>query len=226
MRCLIVDDDPLICDLLEHFCTKLDIVFEVTISYSGFESITLLNQNRFDLILLDYDLPDLTGKEILSILGKDDTVIMITSNKVFGYESYNYTQIIDYLVKPIEFIRFYKAIDKFKKQLKTSTNEKEHFFIKDGNNLVKILTTDILYIKSAGNYLEFFMADQKVMTIMTLKEITSKLTTNFQQIHRSYIVNIDKVNKVTSEGIIIIDKIIPLSKTYEDRFLKKLNLLS
>lgn len=226
MRCLIVDDDPLICDLLEHFCTKLDIIFEVTISYSGFESITHINQNNFDLILLDYDLPDITGKEILSVLNKDVPVIMITSNKVFGHESYNYPQIIDYLVKPIEFVRFYKAIKKFKKQVKVGSNKQEHFFIKEGNNLVKILIIDILYIKSAGNYLEFYMVDRRVMTIMTLKEITSKLTSNFQQVHRSYIVNINKVDKVSLDGITISDKIVPLSKTYADEFIKKLNLLN
>ncbi len=225
MRCLIVDDDPLICDLLEHFCTKLDMAFEVTISYSGFEAITLINQNSFDLVLLDYDLPDITGKEILSIIGQDTLVIMITSNKAFGYESYNYPQIIDYLVKPIEFVRFYKAIEKFKKLIKTSSNQQEHFFLKEGNNLVKIPIMDILYIKAAGNYLEFYMIDRKVMTIMTLKEITSKLTADFQQVHRSYLVHVNRVDKVSSDGITISDKIIPLSKTYEDEFLKKLNLL-
>ncbi|MCF7568842.1 LytTR family DNA-binding domain-containing protein [Sabulilitoribacter arenilitoris] len=226
MRCLIVDDDPLICDLLEHFCTKLGIIFNITISYSGFESITLINQNRFDLILLDYDLPDIRGKEILSILDKNVSVVMITSNRDFGHESYNYPQIIDYLVKPIEFVRFYKAIEKVKKQVKVGFNEQEHFFIKEGNNLIKIFIKDVLYIKSAGNYLEFYMADRKVMTIMTLKEVTSKLTSSFQQIHRSYIVNIDKVDRVSSEGITISDQMIPLSKTYEEEFFKKLNLLN
>lgn len=64
MRCLIVDDDPLICDLLEHFCSKVDLITEVTISNSGFESVNLIGRNNFDLVLLDYDLPDITGKQI------------------------------------------------------------------------------------------------------------------------------------------------------------------
>jgi len=226
MRCLIVDDDPLICDLLEHFCSKIDVILEVTISHSGFESVSLINQNHFDLILLDYDLPDITGKKILSILNKEALVIMITSNKEFGHESYNYPQIIDYLVKPIEFDRFYKAIDKFKMKNSHNINSNGFFFLKEGNSLIKVLTKDILYIKSAGNYLEFFMLNKKVMTIMTIKEITSKLPSNFQQSHRSYIVNINMVDKVSTHGISILNETLPLSKTYEYEFLKKINLLS
>jgi two-component system LytT family response regulator len=226
MRCLIVDDDPLVCDLLEYFCSKMDMVIEVTISNSGFESVNLIHQNYFDFILLDYDLPDITGKEILSIIEKKTPVVMITSNKDFGYESYNYEQVADYLVKPIEFTRFYKAIEKVKQRTHKGSNINDQFFLKDGNALTKISMSDVLYIKSAGNYLEFITANKKVMTLMTMKEIMPKLTSNFQRTHRSYIVNVDKVDKVSSEGVIVLCDTIPLSKTYEEAFVHQLNLLN
>ena len=226
MRCLIVDDDPLVCDLLEHFCSKINMGIEATISNSGFESINLINQSKFDFILLDYDLPDITGKEILSIINKETPVIMITSNKTFGYESYNYSQVIDYLIKPIEYIRFYKAIEKFKKLSDKSKQASNHFYIKDGNSLTKILIEDILFIKSAGNYLEFVMSDKKVMTLMTIKDVLPKLASNFQRVHRSYIVNMNKVDKVSIDGISISKALIPLSKTYEVDFINKLNLIN
>ncbi|RKR08048.1 LytTR family two component transcriptional regulator [Maribacter vaceletii] len=222
MRCLIVDDDPLVCDLLEHFCSKLNMGIEATIATSGFESINLINQSNFDFILLDYDLPDITGKEILSIIKEDTSVIMITSNKDFGHESYNYNQIVDFLLKPIEYLRFCKSIEKIKK----SARPKDHFFLKDGTGLTKVLINDLLYIKSAGNYLEFVMPNKKVMTIMTVKDVLPKLTSSFQRTHRSYIVNMNKVEKVTTNGINIRNSIIPLSKTFETSFMLKLNLLN
>ena len=226
MKCLIVDDDPLVCDLLEHFCFKMDMNIECTISNSGFESVNLINQGEFDVILLDFDLPDITGKDILSVIKTDTPVIMITSNKEFGYESYSYTQVIDYLVKPIMYTRFYKAIEKLILATKEPPKANTHFFLKDGTGLTKVIFDDILYIKAAGNYLEFVMPNKKVMTLMTMKDIEPRLDENFQRTHRSYIVNTNMVEKVTSGGITILDDVIPLSKTYEDTFLKKLNLLN
>ena len=110
MNCLIVDDDPLICDLIEHFCSKTEEVSSVLTTQSGFEAVTLIQSNSFDLIFLDFDLPDITGKDILKVLNKETNVIMITSKSEFAAESYDYDQIVDFLVKPIDFSRFYKAV--------------------------------------------------------------------------------------------------------------------
>lgn len=227
MNVLIIDDDPLVCDLLEHFCSKLNMNINATITNSGFEAINLINQSSFDLILLDYDLPDITGKEILFVIDTKTPVIMVTSNKDFGYESYNFNQVIDYLVKPIEFARFYKSILKVKStETKHNYTKDDSFFIKDGTNLTKIQSNTILFIKSAGNYLEFVMENRKVMTLMTLKDIAPKLDSNFFKTHRSYIINLHKVDKVTTDGIKIGNHTVPLSKTFETTFLQKLNLLN
>src|SRR5690606_8434178 len=145
MKCLIVDDDPLICDLIEHFCSKIDDIKSVTTTNSGFECINLINRHAFDLIFLDFNLHDLTGKDILSIISPNSAVIMITSNHSFGAESYNYNQIVDFLVKPVDFPRFFKAFQTAKNY---STNQKEkesRLFIKDGNKLVKLELSEVIY---------------------------------------------------------------------------------
>ena len=224
MRCLIVDDDPLICDLLEHFCSKLSIVMEVTVSNSGFEAVNLINDNLFDIIFLDYNLPDITGKEILSVIEKETFVIMITSNKDFAHESYNYDQIVDYLVKPIEYGRFFKGIQKVQLRRENTNSSKDVFFLKDGNALTKIILRDVLFIQSAGNYLEFVFEDRKVMTLMTMKDLVAKLPSIFQRTHRSFVVNTEKVEQVTNDGIKINSHLIPVSETYEKDFMVKLNL--
>ena len=138
MKCLIVDDDPLMCDLLEHFCSKINDITSVVTTSSGFESVNLINRAFFELILLDYNLPDITGKDILNVIDANTAVIMITSNKNFALDSYNYDQIVDFLVKPINFPRFFKAFQKAQHALAKHQKADNRLFIKDGNKLVKI----------------------------------------------------------------------------------------
>ena len=226
MRCLIVDDDPLICDLLEHFCSKIELIEEVTVSNSGFESVNLIDRNNFDLILLDYDLPDITGKQLLSLISKETAVIMITSNRDFGHESYNYDQIVDYMVKPIEFARFFRGIQKTWEKLSNRPDYKGQIFLKEGNAFIKVELDQVLFIKSAGNYVEFVFVDKKIMTIMTMKEIELKLPSNFQRIHRSYIVNIERIDSISNGDVKINNHEIPISNTFENHLIKKINLLN
>ena len=227
MQCLIIDDDPIICDLLKHFCGKIDQISAVTTTNSGFESINLLNQNAFDIILLDYHLPDVTGEEILPLIPASSAVIIITSNEQFGASSYNYDQIVDFLVKPIDYARFAKGIQK---AIKYRTSSDQHdrqdpLFIKDGNRLVKISLPEVLYIKSAANYVQFIMQNRKVMSLGTLKELETKLPGNFQRIHRSFIANIHKIDSIGTGHLIINGEELSISERYEEPLLKKIKLL-
>lgn len=226
MNCLIVDDDPLICDLLEHFCSKIEAIQGVTVTNNGFESVNLINQNHFDLILLDFDLPDITGKDILELLPKDTVVIMITANKEFALDSYEYEQVADFLAKPIDFTRFFKGVQKVLKKEKDTPVKSEKLFIKDGTSLVKVDLAEVLFVKSAANYVELVLVDRKIMTLMTLKEIEQKLPDRFQRIHRSYIVNVDKIDSISGGDVHIREEEISISESYEKDLLKKINLLS
>ncbi|RJE74622.1 LytTR family DNA-binding domain-containing protein [Reichenbachiella sp. MSK19-1] len=225
MRCLIVDDDPLICDLLQHFCSKTDDITHITTTNSGFESVNLISQNSFDLVLLDYDLPDMTGKEILQLINPATAVVMITSNKDFASESYDYDQVVDYLVKPIEFTRFFKAIQKVKKYQTPATSDSQ-LFIKDGNKLIKVDMTEVRYIKSAGNYAELHLGHKKIMTLMTLKEMEQKLPNFFQRVHRSCIVNIKHIDSIAHNDIHVGGEEIAISSSYEKDLMNKISLLS
>jgi DNA-binding LytR/AlgR family response regulator len=226
MHCLIVDDDPLICDLLEHFCDKIDDVCTVTKTNSGFESVNLINLHAFDIIFLDYNLPDITGKEILDVISKRTAVIMITSFTDFAAESYNYDIIVDFLVKPIEFTLFYRGIQHAQKFLAGKRSDSERLFIKDGNKLVKIKLEDILYFKAEANYAAVVMPYRKVLTLMTLKELELKLPDFFQRVHRSYIVNGNKIDTIEINLIKIGNSVIPVSQSQEKRLLNTINLLN
>jgi len=226
MKCLIVDDDPLICDLIEHFCSKIDDITSVTTTTSGFESINLINKDGFDLIFLDFNLPDITGKDILDIIGANSAVIMITSYQAFGAESYNYNQIVDFLVKPIDFPRFFKGFQKAKTYFSKQKEKESRLFIKDGNKLVKIELSEVIYFKSEANYISVVLQDKKILTLMTLKDLESKLPVFFLRVHRSYIVNLNKIDFINNNVIEMGKDYIPVSQSYEKELLTKINLLN
>lgn len=226
MKCLIVDDDPLICDLIEHFCSKIDDITSVTTTTSGFECINLINRHVFDLIFLDFNLPDITGKDILEIIGANSAVIMITSNQAFGAESYNYNHIVDFLVKPVDFPRFFKAFQKAKNYVSKQKEKDSRLFIKDGNKLVKIELSEVIYFKSEANYISVVLQDKKILTLMTLKDLESKLPEFFFRVHRSYIVNLNKIDFINNNVIEMGKDYIPVSQSYEKELLTKINLLN
>ncbi|PKQ43657.1 LytR/AlgR family response regulator transcription factor [Confluentibacter flavum] len=226
MKCLIVDDDPLICDLIEHFCSKIDDITSVTTTTSGFECINLINRHNFDLIFLDFNLPDITGKDILEIIGANSAVIMITSYQAFGAESYNYNQIVDFLVKPVDFPRFFKAFQKAKNYVSKQKEKESRLFIKDGNKLVKIELSEVIYFKSEANYISVVLHDKKILTLMTLKDLESKLPEFFFRVHRSYIVNLNKIDFINNNVIEMGKDYIPVSQSYEKELLTKINLLN
>lgn len=226
MTCLIVDDDPLICDLIEHFCDKIKDISSVTTTTSGFESINLINSTVFDIIFLDFNLPDITGEDIIKTIGQHSSVIMITSNKAFGSDSYNYDQIVDFLVKPIDFPRFFKAFQKAKNYHSNKMEKETRLFIKDGNKLVKIELECVKYFKSEANYISVVLEDKKILTLMALKDLQPKLPDYFQRAHRSYIVNLNKIDSINNNILELGEDQIPISQSYEKELLAKINLLN
>ncbi|AVR46431.1 hypothetical protein C7S20_14805 [Christiangramia fulva] len=226
MKCLIVDDDPLICDLLEHFCSKIDDIDNVITATSGFEAINLINSSVFDLIFLDFDLPDITGKDILNTIEKNIAVIMVTSNRDFASDSYNYDQVVDFLVKPLNFSRFFQGFKKAQNYLSKNQQQETRLFVKEGNKLVKIRMNEVKYFKSEGNYISIVLDDRKILTLMTLKDLEPKLPEYFQKVHRSYIVNLNKIDFIDSKAIEIGKDHVPVSHSFEKDLLKKIDLLN
>ncbi len=226
MKCLIVDDDPLICDLLEHFCSKIDKIENISTASSGFEAINLINSSNFNIIFLDFDLPDITGKDILNTLDSDVAVIMVTSNKDFASDSYNYDRVVDFLVKPLDFSRFYKGFQKAENYLSRNQQQEARLFVKEGNKLVNIRMNEVKYFKSEGNYISIILDDKKILTLMTLKDLEPKLPGFFQKVHRSYIVNLNKIDFIDHKAIEMGKEHIPVSHSFEKDLLKKINLLN
>lgn len=231
MHCLIVDDDPLICDLLEHFAEETSYISSAVIVNDGIQAIKMVNEKPFDLVFLDLELPKMTGQEVLEQLPKDLPVIMITSRQDFALDSYNY-HVKDYLLKPVKFARFYQAVKKVvdEKSAREGNQEKsqqEEIFIKDGHDIVKINTGEIKFIESESNYVKFHLeSGRKIMSLLSMKKLEDAMPDSFVRIHRSFMINTHWIDKIETTAVLIGERSIPISASYRDGLINKLNLLN
>src|SRR5690606_31111743 len=141
----------LICDLIQHFCSKVSSVEYCITCENALDGLNLLTTQPFDLLFLDYNMTDIDGKNLLEMKKDDAYVVMITSHEAFAVESYNYPQIVDFIVKPISFDRFFRAVQRVEKliiQTRSAKEIPETLFVKDGNKLVQIHLKQLLYVKS------------------------------------------------------------------------------
>jgi len=227
LSCLVVDDDPIICDMISHFVSKIDALNSVIATHNGVDAINLITNQSFDVVFLDYDLPGMNGEDILQCLPKGVKVIMITSNAQFAPESYSY-EVVDFIVKPIEFSRFFKAVQKLlpTEETPTKSTTEEAIFVKDGNSFVRIEPSKLLYLKSDSNYVQFVTENKKILGLANLKDLEKKLPNQFLRVHRSYIVNLSKVDRIDHQDIEIGDTLIPISNSYKATVLSKLKTIS
>ena len=221
-KCIIIDDDPLITDLVMHFSEKCQHIDFCVGCNDAVDGLKLLSNGHYDILFLDFNMPGLSGKDLLELKNDKSQVVMITSNTEFAAESYQFDSIVDYLVKPLSYEAFENSIlrIKQKEELNTkrlsNTDSKASIMIKDGGNWIPIIYEDILFIKSESNYCVFNTLEKKVMTIAKLKSLEEKLPSEFLRCHRSYIINTNYIHKLNFEEVHIGDTIIPVSAMYKD----------
>lgn len=240
VRCMIVDDEPLAHKVLEKYISQVQSLELVSNCKNAMEAINFLHSNSVDLIFLDINMPDLSGIDFLKTLKFQPQVIFTTAYSEFALESYEYG-VIDYLLKPVKFDRFLKAVNKaidattnasvkenVTKEEDVSENSEEddnHVFIKQDSSVFKVKYTDILYVEAFGNYLKVFTIDQKIVARKTMTEFEQSLTyENLIRVHKSYIVNILKIDKIELNQIHIGEKQISIGTIYKSELMKRLKL--
>ncbi|MEA1877946.1 MAG: LytTR family DNA-binding domain-containing protein, partial [Bacteroidota bacterium] len=187
-----------------------------------------LKNNPVDLIFLDINMPGLSGLQLLDQLSVRPHVIFATAYSEYAVDSYEY-EAADYLLKPIEFDRFAKAIQKVKKLMMTNGEEKngvlsKYLFLKDGYKQVKICISDIHYIQSDGNYLNVFSGSDRINTRMTLNQMIDQLpSSSFIRVHNSYVVNIEQIERIENNQIIIGEAIIAIGPSFRENLQTYLN---
>ncbi|MBO9586312.1 MAG: response regulator transcription factor [Flavobacterium sp.] len=229
-KCIIVDDEPAAHYVLANYIKQnpqLELVFQ---GYNGIEAMNYLRENPVDLMFLDINMPEISGMELLKILPTHPKTILTTAYSEFALESYDYG-VIDYLLKPIYFPRFLKAIDRFfaTESVKQKTEETiNSVSVKVDGYLMDIELDQLLFAQSFGNYVKLHTTKRTYLASITTTEFEKCLPEkSFMRIHKSYIVALDKIDSTEKDFVVIKKERIPIGITYKreltDR-LKKLEL--
>ena len=227
-RCYIVDDEPLALDVIEQHLSKFD-QFEIcgksTDSVKAYSEIKALHP---DLLFIDIEMPDITGLELIESMRSQPKVIITTAYREYAVESFE-LNVIDYLVKPIPFKRFLKAIDKFLEAHRASdpkneTSVSNHIFVRADRKTVRIVLEDILYIEGVKDYVRIITTDNKIMTKVSVGNFFKELPKEkFIRIHKSFIVAKNKITAHTAYDVEIGPVEIPIGRMYKEQFLKEIN---
>ena len=235
MNCIIIDDDNVSRLLIEKYVAKTESLELVGSFNNAINAINLLqaSDNDVDLIFLDIEMPEMTGVELLKSVDELPQVIVISAKEKYALEAIEY-DITDYLLKPVAYARFFKAVEKAMKRYKivSTEDETDGVFIKNNSSsLVRLKYEEILWIEALENYVVINTFDNKYTIHFTMKAIVNKLPAkHFIRIHRSYIVNISKIESIednsinikTKEGI----KMIPIAKSYRESLMKNINIMT
>jgi DNA-binding LytR/AlgR family response regulator len=224
-NCLIVDDEPIAQQILEKYISQIEALHLVGKCNNAFEALNVLHKEKIDILFLDIKMPSLTGLDMLKTLQNHPKVILTTAFSEFGVESYEYG-ITDYLLKPIPFERFLKAVNKIlmpqnmsmtTSQTERKAEEPTFIFFKADKKIHKFYFKDILFIEGSGNYVKIHAQNEKpLMVLDKLTELQGKLLTHqFVRVHKSFIVNISHIQKIEGNLIKIKDKEIPVSATFK-----------
>ncbi|MEO8760045.1 MAG: LytTR family DNA-binding domain-containing protein [Bacteroidia bacterium] len=223
MNCLIIEDEPLAADVLKEYMQQISTLKLVAICPEVFSAMEILHKENIDLIFLDINLPKMNGLEFLKTINRKPHVILTTAYHQHALASYEFN-VVDYLLKPIEFSRFLQAINKvFEKQV-ISTNQtnkgsesKEFFFFNVDKKQVKVLTNEIIYIESLKDYVRIHTNTQKLVTKYQIGEIEDLLNKNiFIRIHKSYIINKEKLVAYSAADVELGNEILlPIGRSYK-----------
>jgi len=229
MNCIIIEDEIPAQKILKNFIGKIPNLELIGTFNAAIEAYSFLDNNEVDLVFLDINLPDMSGLEFIKTVKNPPAIIMTTAYPDYAVSSFELDTIVDYLVKPISFERFFKAINKLKsKQVKEENIEEveDSIFLNVDKTHHKIVLNDIVYVESDRNYITLVTKNKALSFIDTLKNWSDKLCSKqFAQVHKSYIINVNQVDKISGNTLFIADKKIPIGRTFKQELLKTLNIV-
>ena len=229
IRTAIIDDEPLAVELLCDYVNKTDGLQLIEAGTDVYKILNLVQQKEVDLVLLDIQMPELTGIQFMKIAGHHCKVIITTAYTEYALDGYEFN-VVDYLLKPISYDRFVKATGKLM-QLKNNSIETvpakkpDHIFIKSEYKLIRINLSEILYIESLRDYIAIYTTGkQKIMSLDSLRNMETILPTDeFIRVHKSYIISLKKISFLEKNRIVINEEYIPIGDSYQDKFFESIN---
>lgn len=236
IKCIIVDDEPLASDVIKDYIEKVPQLELIAICANAFEALQALSTHSVDLLFLDIEMPEMNGIDFLKSLSHAPSVILTTAYRDYAMESYE-VDVVDYLLKPISFNRFFKSITKYLK-IATSTNSSVDNVTKDAalsaetssgfmyvyaeKKNIKVYFDDIVYVESLKDYVRVHTRERNIISKSTIAKYEDMLPNIFLRIHRSFIVNTTKVTAYTNHDIEIEQKEFPIGSSYKKAVLEQL----
>jgi DNA-binding LytR/AlgR family response regulator len=225
INCLILDDEPNALDVLGHYIGKVFFLNLVRKCEHAIEAMQILEENNIDLLFLDISMPDIDGLQFLKSIKSRPLVIFTTGYPEYALDGYDF-DIVDFLLKPFDFERFLKAVNKANNLiLKTSRipvvqpKTQQYIFIKADYKLMKINVDDILFVEGLKDYIKIYTRQKLYLTLMSMTAIEEKLPSDeFFRLHRSYIISLSKIDSISRHRVIIGEKFIPISLPYREKF--------
>jgi DNA-binding LytR/AlgR family response regulator len=242
IRCLIVEDEPIAQEIIESFIGRLPFLTLAGKASNVFEAYDLMAKQSIDLIFCDIEMPQISGLEFLKSLPQRPQVIMTTAFHQYAHEGFE-LDVTDYLLKPIAFERFLRAIQKVKEKIDArnmldqqqhswqtppptppSANVQDHIFVKEDGNLVKVLFDEIFYVEAMKDYVKIYLKDRFIVSYLTMKKMEESLPEdNFQRIHKSYIANLKQIKGISGNMLrLTTDTQIPIGMQYREVLLAKI----
>ena len=229
IRAIAIDDEPLALRVIEAHAKKLENLELVRTTTNAIEGLLEAQSGNIDLVFLDIQMPNLTGIQFMQILQGKCKIILTTAYTQYALESYEH-DVVDYLLKPISFDRFQKAVNKVALESKVNSEvniplinnyQPDCIFIKTEYKLLKINHSDILYVEGGKDYITVFTKTEKILSLSSLTKLQESLPhPQFLRVHKSYIVALDKIESVERQRIFMGKMVIPIGDTYKDEFFR------
>ncbi|ALI98855.1 LytR/AlgR family response regulator transcription factor [Rufibacter tibetensis] len=224
MRCIAIDDEPIALSVIKAHAQKVPFLKLEATYVSATEALAYLQQRPIDLVFLDIKMPDITGVEVAKLIGKQASIISTTAFSEYALQGFELA-VTDYLLKPITFPRFLQACTRAQewKQKGVENEAPEFLFVKVSYDWERVNLRQLLYIEADDNYLTFHEPQRRILSRMTLSEAQEKLPGNrFVKVHRSYLVAMDKIEKIERHQVTLGGKAIPVSSAFRDNLLQRL----
>ncbi|WP_017732085.1 LytR/AlgR family response regulator transcription factor [Nafulsella turpanensis] len=229
VQCLLVDDEPIARRILKNHLEKVNGFSVAGECCSALECFSALQQQQPDLLFLDIQMPQLNGLEFLRSLHHRPRVIMVSAHREYALEGFE-LDVVDYLLKPVSFERFLKALDKYRQLQPVSApgplnmeEAREHLFIRVDRKTVKLVLAEVLYMESMSDYLKIYTTGGMLLTKEKISVLEQKLPPEFMRIHRSYILNSRHLQAFTQEFVEVGDRQLPISRSFRQEVLEQLS---
>ena len=219
IKCVITDDEPTACEGLQRYVERVDFLSLMAVCEDAMQLNTLLRTGQPDLLFLDIEMPYLSGLELLASLASPPRVIITSAYEKYALKGYE-LDVADYLLKPISFDRFLKAVNKVQsllQQEKWQDEANDFMFVRSDRQMHKVLFKDILVVEGLENYVCIYMENTKLLVRSTMKRMVEALPGRlFQQVHKSYLVNLEKVEMIDGNRIVVGRHTIPVARNFRE----------